>query len=46
MLTMRMDELNADATMIVRVIRVRVLKYLAAELEAGEKEAGGEEEAT
>lgn len=39
MFTIRMDELDDDAAMIVRVVRVKKLKRLAAEMEAGEKEA-------
>lgn len=33
---MRMDELDPGATMIVRVIRVKMLKRLGAEMEADE----------
>ena len=38
MLTMRMDELDDDALMIVRATRVKMLKRLSTELETTEKE--------
>ena len=40
MLTIKMDELDPDVVMIMRAIRVRMLKRLAADLEG----SGGEEE--
>ena len=42
MLTMRMDELNDDVTMIVRVIHVKMFKLLAAEMETAKEEDGEE----
>ena len=43
MLTMRMDELDDDVALIVRIIRVKMLKRLAAEMKAA-KETDGEED--
>ena len=45
MLTMKMDELDDDAAMIMHAVSVKMLKYLAAKLEAIKKESNGEEEA-
>lgn len=44
MLTMKIDELDPDAMMIVLVVRVRMLKRLAANMETTEKEADVAEE--
>ena len=44
MLTMRMDELDPNAAMIVHAVRVRMLKRLADEKEVDGEEAANEKE--
>lgn len=46
MLSLKMEKLNEHARMIVQTVRVRMLKCMTTELEAGEKEADEEEPAT
>lgn len=45
-LTLKMDDLNEDARMIMQAVHVRMLKCFATELETSEKEATSEEEPT